>query len=609
MGFFSSATHLKDGQHNDSIPFEEDYIRRSTRSPSRGNEYQNDIFVKHFNKIEKIIEEPEKAVPVKRQRFRFRDLFRRKAIEIDDQTTTGMNSNKENITPPLTDDYFDADENFTCHDISIGKSVGENILANNNFQVSLDDNSSLQASIFADPPKRRKTFKQYFKKANPNISDFSFDSINSKPLSIRQRLFGSGKNKELEDDLPLSQFNCTSSFYEIEETLTQRYMANNYETLMDDVESIPFDISVVSESSRLHQKFNQVLQSLSPKKIPRSTEIERIPSLNFKSQQEVVIFTEEVNNNPYDIAKKVREIDALTLDSNGDDTETSMKIEIKAKRRPGRISTFVRRLTLRRAKAPETSFISDQETLEKVNTTLRQSNHNPVLNNLVSDLFPEFLLKNNNGLNNKASSETVIEENFRNFEADIPINNFSGSTNVGTPEAKSFLNDADSFCNKKEHKFAKEQTQSGNFNFYHEITALPIQHLQNDENITKDILPKEYMSKEESIAKDKIKKMGSLRRTNSSRTFCNPFDPSLANGSIRLNNFKKNSRPHTSGDLELKREINVSNDNKMLNWDLNSLKIESKRDDEEVQQQKQLDDFRDLINKSKSRQNQNYSSG
>jgi hypothetical protein len=343
---------------------------------------------------------------------------------------------------------------------------------------------------------------------------------------------------------------------------------------MQDVDSVPFDLSIKEEPTNIQQIITQAVQALSPKKTYQFAEIEKANSIRFRSQQQVDKCLELDGWNPYETAKKVREIDAISLNSG--DYELAEKYNIKiGKQRPSRLSTLVRRLSLRRCPRSRSTVDSSFEvkpfnsSLDSVNNIgddsdtsnrKRQSSKNREASyeKFPYDLFDASTVrKNNTDFNIINSSETVVA-NSSTFKSLFPNHNgkpfiaatdqnFSGSTHVENSGNEQGSNDTDSFLSTVRNSTMKEQVGCGNDSHYQQIIANPCQFSVNNENIHKDILNQEFGSKEKTLQTNKPDDVNSQQPEPKAKQTTQ--DNRLKTDNIELNKFNKITRSNSVGSL------------------------------------------------------------
>ncbi|KAH3678475.1 hypothetical protein WICMUC_001492 [Wickerhamomyces mucosus] len=272
MGFFNSTTKTYRLQSSDltlseSI-YDNDYNSKRIRTPSitNGNEYKNHDFERHFGTDRDLIIDSLPVGPIRKRKKRY-SFLRLFGFSIDQD---------ESKTIDLEESKVDS------------------------LDFSFEETKTLsKRSFFRNTFKRRS-----HKRSSGDIA-----------ITLRDKLFG--QKREIDENF---DYVDDSTVYDVQETLTQRYMGNNYENLISDLDAIPFDLTIKTNvHDSIHSKVTKIFQSISPSKsqINSTSDLSfydaidnnyctksSISNLTHKNRSSAEIF--EAQTTPYDIAKNFK---------------------------------------------------------------------------------------------------------------------------------------------------------------------------------------------------------------------------------------------------------------------------------------------------------------
>lgn len=329
MGFFSISPEPQSVIRTDGFTYDEDYIKKALRLPSAGNDYENKGFNSHF--IQKSDYEKLEQASLGRRSHRFSRLFRSREKRCEDIS----NISTQESCPSLR-------KNEKClEDIETYSSVRNNILETNG---DVETTSIQDSNVHVEPIRRHMSIRIGWRSKGTRSNNNQSRYKKHKRLSVRNLFFRAiGKAQDAETiKTPLA----SSSVYDVQETLTQRYMndSNGYSQLFEDMDAIPFDLTVKNEHT-IQQKVTKAIQSWSPmKKSPAGNTGEAYT----REKLEKSDINENFEDwNPYGNVRKTNQVDRISITSSEIELSKKYNVNLSVQRRQSKIGSFTKNLSIR----------------------------------------------------------------------------------------------------------------------------------------------------------------------------------------------------------------------------------------------------------------------
>lgn len=484
----------KESSMKTTLVYENDYIKKVTRLPSDDKDYQNPLFNEYFNNksirngnpfnLDQSLEQELTLVPtvhecqkrdgnsskyeekqdekgadtttsVKplRKRKSFYSLFHRKSYDLAPQ---------EQI---ITRKESEGEEDITDGEVEKEYSGVEDKVQENKRKMKSeeDENDGSQE-------RKRHTIRDFFRRSGSS-SNYS----NKDRVRLRDRIFGmSSAAKDANQE----------HVYEVQETLTQRYMSNNYATLLEDMDALPFDLSVkTSDQQSLHSKFSKMVNVFTPLRGGINYSYTQSPdfyntedcesayanSVRFKSTQQLAkcISLGEIKN-PYDVAKKLKDFDTGSITSN--DIAFVQRSTSKFDLKP--IEPVFGGLTKRISK--RLGFRSGSTTTTILNSDITNANN--------IEISPFFDGKTTSTLQSSTTADIVSRCNFGpvDFEARVPEDDRLNEVSFSTSHIMSFSNQSSPIKPKMPSKARAVCLDTGSTLVYEEGVAKKNLEEKND---------------------------------------------------------------------------------------------------------------------------------
>ncbi len=544
MGFFklSQRSHIASKQE-DNFTFDDDYIRKSQRIPSAGNDdYENGDFKSHFEE-DRLEHKKSKRDGEKIRSHRFTKVFRRKE-----------KAQSPDYTSSPEDDCRIEKELSNSLDTYTSTKVTEKEV--NSFQEESDDTSIQDSNVKIQTSKRHRSLRISWR-SKRDVPSSSIKSSKSNKRSGFRSFFSRSKGPtSVPSENKTESSVVTSSVYDVQETLTQRYMkdSSGLNQLLQDMDAIPFDLSVKKENT-FHEKVTKVIQSLSPsKKSPEESTSRSDKDAEDDYSQDFETW------NPYGRTNNKDKVDRISITSSEFELSKKYNVNLSVQRRPSKLGSFARSLSLRAKGKLRSHLNSDESLKEKEKEKFKENNEELSTNQKesLSSLFGQNVTKASpNGGNNyqsdfsSASSTTVAgnDDLFGKLYAKAldavdkgspSIENFSGSTKISTPSR----NESDKIENIEDPKTPIEKsTPKPGSDAYHNVIV-------NVATIDDDTYDSEEVS---SFLQDFYEPSRPTTKRDSRKTSCQlSRSNSRAFGSVRRNplEFKKETqRPLTAVEL------------------------------------------------------------
>lgn len=342
MGFFTFTSRAQPVPESQSdLTYDKNYVKNAIRLPSAGNEYENPSFTNHFSNFKIVSNNPFDDENQTHRSHRLSWFFRRREKKkISDMIKPEAQMDEDNSSIPQNNPSEGAKNS-----LSIRISSQE---------VASDEDSIIQDSKVEESlGKRRRSSWKSKRRSESTVNHQNHIEYATDKKSGFRSLFTKAKSIDKHQS-PVTN----SSVYEVQETLTQRYMNNGYKNLIDDLDAIPFDLTV-KEDNTLQKKVTKAIQAISPSK---KSPIERdlIAETRFSFERQDSPPADFDTWNPYTQAKKDQLKDAISITSSEIELSKKYNVKVGIERRPSRFHSFARKLSFR-AKERKPLFVSENQ--------------------------------------------------------------------------------------------------------------------------------------------------------------------------------------------------------------------------------------------------------